>query len=109
METRENCISPCLIRIQGVENVVSMWDFIVRLKSGTICLFDTKTKGSDADAPEKNNALLDYISSYQSTGKKIVGGVLIKDEGTSNWYYPGGIIDNTDSIDGWSALHLETL
>ena len=84
-------------------------DFIVRLKSGTICLFDTKTKGSDADAPEKNNALLDYISSYQASGKKIVGGVLIKDEGTSNWYYPGGIIENTDNIDGWSALHLETL
>lgn len=84
-------------------------DFIVRLKSGTICLFDTKTKGSDADAPAKNNALLDYISSYQATGKKIVGGVLIKDEGTSNWYYPGGIIENTDNIDGWSALHLETL
>ena len=84
-------------------------DFIVRLKSGTICLFDTKTKGSDADAPEKNNALLDYISSYQATGKKIVGGVLIKDEGTSNWYYPGGIIENTDNIDGWSALHLEAL
>ena len=84
-------------------------DFIIRLKSGTICLFDTKTKGSDADAPEKNNALLDYIEDYQSKGKKIVGGVLIKEEGTSNWYYPGGIIHDTDNIDGWSALHLETL
>ena len=84
-------------------------DFIIRLKSGTICLFDTKTKGSDADAPEKNNALMDYISDYQAKGKKIVGGVLIKDEGTSNWYYPGGIIQNTDNIDGWSALHLESL
>ena len=84
-------------------------DFIIRLKSGTICLFDTKTKGSDADAPEKNNALLDYIEDYQSKGKKIVGGVLIKEEGTSNWYYPGGIIHDTNNIDGWSALHLETL
>ncbi len=84
-------------------------DFIIRLKSGTICLFDTKTKGSDADAPEKNNALLDYIGDYLSKGKKIVGGVLIKEEGTSNWYYPGGIIHDTNNIDGWSALHLETL
>lgn len=84
-------------------------DFIVRLKSGTICLFDTKTLGSDEDAPEKNNALMQYIEAYQAKGKKIVGGVLIKDEGTDNWYYPGGIIDNTDSIDGWSSLHLETL
>ena len=84
-------------------------DLIIRLKSGTICLFDTKTKGSDADAPEKNNALLDYIGDYLSKGKKIVGGVLIKEEGTSNWYYPGGIIHDTNNIDGWSALHLETL
>ena len=84
-------------------------DFIVRLKSGTICLFDTKTRGSDADAPEKNNALLHYIDDYRAKGKRIVGGVLIKDEGTSNWYYPGGIIHDTDSIDGWSALHLESL
>ena len=84
-------------------------DFIIRLKSGTICLFDTKTCGSDADAPEKNNALLEYISDYKAKGKNIVGGVLIKDDRTSNWYYPGGIIKDTDSIDGWSALHLETL
>ncbi len=84
-------------------------DFIIRLKSGTICLFDTKTQGSDADAPEKNNALLDYIEEYRAKGKSIVGGVLIRDEGTSNWYYPGGIIQDTDSIDGWSALHLENL
>ena len=84
-------------------------DFIIRLKSGTICLFDTKTCGSDADAPEKNNALMEYISDYKAKGKSIVGGVLIKDERTSNWYYPGGIINDTDSIDGWSALHLETL
>ena len=52
---------------------------------------------------------MQYIEAYQAKGKKIVGGVLIKDEGTSNWYYPGGIIDNTDCIDGWSALHLESL
>ena len=84
-------------------------DFIIRLKSGTICLFDTKTRGSDEDAPEKNNALMQYINDYQAKGKKIVGGVLIKDEGTSNWYYPGGIIQNTDNLDGWSALHLESL
>lgn len=84
-------------------------DFIIRLKSGTICLFDTKTRGSDEEAPEKNNALLEYISDNLAKGKKIVGGVLIKDEGTSNWYYPGGIINNTDNLDGWSALHLETL
>ena len=84
-------------------------DFIIRLKSGTICLFDTKTIGSDEDAPEKNNALQKYIEDYNKKGKKIVGGVLIKEEGTSNWYYPDGMIENTDSTEGWRVLHLELL
>lgn len=79
-------------------------DFIVRLKNGTICLFDTKTPGSDEDAPEKNNALWQYIEEHNAKGKRMTGGVLMK-EG-DNWYYPGGIIDNTDNIDGWTMLDL---
>lgn len=82
-------------------------DFIIRLKNGTICLFDTKTCGSDEDAPEKNNALYEYCRQYTEQGKKIVGGVLIAQG--DNWYYPNGIIDNTDSIDGWSKLDLGNL
>lgn len=82
-------------------------DFIVRLKDGTICLFDTKTCGSDEDAPEKNNALYKYCQEYLAKGKKVVGGILIqKDE---NWYYPDGLIDNTDTIDGWSVLNLNNM
>lgn len=82
-------------------------DFIIRLKNGTICLFDTKTCGSDEDAPEKNNALYDYCRHYTQEGKKIVGGVLIAKG--DNWYYPDGIIDNTDDISGWSVLNLKDM
>lgn len=82
-------------------------DFIVRLKDGMICLFDTKTPGSDEDAPEKNNALWNYVEEHNAKGKRMTGGVLMK-EG-DNWYYPGGIIDNTDNLDGWSRLDLATL
>lgn len=82
-------------------------DFIVRLKDGMICLFDTKTPGSDEDAPEKNNALWQYIEEHNAKGKRMTGGVLMKKG--DNWYYPGGIIDNTDNIDGWSRLDLATL
>ena len=82
-------------------------DFIIRLKSGTICLFDTKTCSSDEDAPEKNNALQEYMKEYRKQGKKIVGGVLIADG--DNWYYPGGNIDNTDDLSGWSKLDLSKL
>lgn len=79
-------------------------DFIIRLKNGTICLFDTKTCNSDEDAPEKNNALYEYCKEYCEKGKKVIGGVLIAQG--DNWYYPNGIIDNTDSIAGWSVLEL---
>ncbi len=82
-------------------------DFIIRLKNGIICLFDTKTCGSDKDAPEKNNALYQYCKHYTEQGKKVVGGVLIQKG--ENWYYPGGLIDSTDDTNGWTVLNLSNL
>ena len=86
-------------------------DFIIRLKNGTICLFDTKTPGSDEDTPEKNNALWEYIEehneSYKARGVRFVGGVLVRQG--ENWYYPGGLIEDDKSIDGWSRLNLAEL
>ena len=82
-------------------------DFIVRLKSGTICLFDTKTPGSDEDSPEKNNALWEYIEEHNAIGKKMTGGILVQKG--ENWYYPGGIIETDDTTDGWSQLALNRL
>lgn len=82
-------------------------DFIVRLKSGTICLFDTKTPGSDEDSPEKNNALWEYIKEHNDKGKKMTGGVLVKKG--ENWYYPGGIIEDDRTTDGWTMLELKNL
>ncbi|MCQ2244846.1 MAG: DEAD/DEAH box helicase family protein [Bacteroidaceae bacterium] len=82
-------------------------DFIIRLKNGTICLFDTKTPGSDEDAPEKNNALFQYCEEYCAKGKKMVGGVLIAQG--DNWYYPNGLIKDTATTDGWSVLDLRNM
>ena len=82
-------------------------DFIVRLKSGTICLFDTKTPGSDEDTPEKNNALWEYVEEHNAKGKRMTGGVLVQKG--ENWYYPGGIIESDDSTDGWSRLEIDRL
>ena len=86
-------------------------DFIVRLKNGTICLFDTKTPGSDPDTPEKNNALWQYVEehneAYRERGIRFVGGVLV--QVGDGWYYPGGTIDDDKTTDGWSRLDLATL
>lgn len=82
-------------------------DFIIRLKNGTICLFDTKTIGSDTDTPEKNNALWEYVQEHNAKGKKMVGGVLIQQG--ENWYYPGGTIKTDKNTDGWSRLDLSQI
>lgn len=83
-------------------------DFIIRLKNGTICLFDTKTMESDLWGAYKNNALYQYCQEQcEKTNRKIVGGILIaKGE---NWYYPDGRVENTTDLTGWKCLDLKNL
>lgn len=82
-------------------------DFIVRLKNSTICLFDTKTPGSDEDTPEKNNALWEYIEEHNAKGKRMTGGVLV--QVGDSWYYPAGLIDDDNTTDGWTILDMKNL
>lgn len=85
-------------------------DFIIRLKSGTICLFDTKTPGSDDNGAEKNNALYEYIKKYHEQGVAMTGGVLISTDSASEiWRYPDGPVDNIENINGWKKLELNLL
>ena len=84
-------------------------DFVIRLKNGRICLFDTKSIGSDGNAPAKHNALLKYIEEQKGKGKDLVGGIVIEDKDTNNWYYPTLPIDNTDNIKGWDLIDLAAL
>lgn len=80
-------------------------DYIIKLKNGTVCLFDTKTKDSDPNAPAKHNALLDYIEKENALNeKRLIGGVIIQED--DNWYYSPLKIENTSSISGWTALDL---
>ncbi len=83
-------------------------DFIIRLKNGTICLFDTKTIESDLWGANKNNALYQYCQEQSAkSGRKIEGGVLIAQN--DNWYYPDGQIENTADLTGWKCLDLRKL
>lgn len=82
-------------------------DFIIRLKNGTICLFDTKTHGSDENGAEKNNALYEYVKTYRDKGVKMYGGVLIQE--SDNWYFPDGTVENIDSTDGWTRLEFNNM
>lgn len=83
-------------------------DYIIRLKNGAVCLFDTKTKGSDPNAAVKHNALLEYMEAQNNEGHMhLVGGVIIMEN--NNWYYSPFKIENTDDINGWTALDLQNL
>jgi type III restriction enzyme len=83
-------------------------DYIIRLKNGTICLFDTKTKDSDPNAAAKHNALLEYIKRENETNmKRLMGGVLIMED--ENWYYSEMPIENTSSLAGWTLLDFSSI
>lgn len=73
-------------------------DFIIRMKSGRILLFDTKSADSDSEAPAKHKALIDYVRVHQNMG----GGVIIEDNG--NWLYSDTYISKTTDHSGWKAF-----
>ena len=84
-------------------------DFVLRLKNNLICILDTKSNGSDENAPAKHNALLKYVEQQNARGMHLMGGIVIQDPNSENWYYPSLPIDNTDSLKGWDVLDLNQL
>lgn len=78
-------------------------DFVVRMKGGQVFLFDTKSAGSDPDAPAKHNALLQYMA--DNAPLHLQGGVVIEDPATGNWLYPPHPIADTTHQTDWKAFH----
>jgi len=77
-------------------------DFIIRMKNGQVFLFDTKSANSDGDAPQKHNALIDYMCASERAENNLKGGILIENKDV--WYYSSFHIDNTNDIVGWNAF-----
>ena len=77
-------------------------DFIIRMKNGQVFLFDTKSANSDGDAPQKHNALIDYLAEPSRADEHLKGGILIEQKDV--WYYSPFHIDNTNDIIGWDAF-----
>ena len=90
-------------RDRSGEKALFYVDFVIKAKSGTVYLFDTKTKGSDADAPAKHNALVDFMAAEGAKrGCAMRGGILIRDAGL--WRYSPMKIENTTDLIGWDAF-----
>lgn len=63
---------------------------------------DTKSVGSDVTAPEKHNALLQYIHEYSTEGTPLYGGIIIQKG--SNWLYSKLPIENTTDLLNWDTF-----
>ena len=80
-------------------------DFVIKMNNGQVFLFDTKSENSDPDAPQKHNALLDYMQNEENSPKHLQGGIIIHDINHSgNWLYSPLPIDNTYDTRGWDAF-----
>ena len=80
-------------------------DFVIKMNNGQVFLFDTKTENSDPDAPQKHNALLDYMQNEENSPKHLQGGIIIHNINHSgNWLYSPLPIDNTYDMQGWDAF-----
>lgn len=72
-------------------------DFVIRMKNGQVFLFDTKTENSDSEAPNKHNALIDYMLE-----KGLLGGIIVEKDDV--WHYSKFPISTTEDVTGWDAF-----
>lgn len=79
-------------------------DYVIRMKNGQLFLFDTKGENSDPEAPQKHNALLEYMASEANRGLHLRGGVIIRKAAEDNWYFSSLPIENTTDLTGWDAF-----
>jgi len=77
-------------------------DFIIRLRNGKICIFDTKSPNGDTESVGKHNALQAYV-----TENNMVGGIIVKEGG--RWIYSAQKIDSAADHAGWIEFDPEQL
>ncbi|MGB5981998.1 MAG: DEAD/DEAH box helicase family protein [Nonlabens sp.] len=81
-------------------------DFIIKMKSGVIALFDTKTLDSDPNFIQKHNALHNYVSKKSTKEKPLIGGVIVPKGKAENriWKYCDNQINNATDTTGWISF-----
>lgn len=83
-------------------------DYIVKLRSGKVCLFDTKSGSSDVNAVVKHNALIDYLAKENAGNKRLLGGIIILDD-SGNWRYCPLKIEDTRDISNWNVFDPQSI
>lgn len=81
-------------------------DFVIRLKSGAIFLFDTKNVAIDDNAALRHNAILKFIESNSCLAQPLAGGVIFRKG--SEWLYSPLPIRNPAASQNWLSFHPES-
>ncbi len=81
-------------------------DFIIQLKDGTICIFETKQGMTAKDAKERAEALQKYIKTQNKKGKKLRGGIAIFVNGTWRYNDEEKYEYNANDLSSWKVLDL---
>ncbi|MDD5738739.1 MAG: DEAD/DEAH box helicase family protein [Candidatus Pacebacteria bacterium] len=82
-------------------------DFIVRLKNGSLGLFDTKSGNTIKDAREKSDGLQDYLKKHKEIFGGIVANTNSKDfSGRWMYYKEQGTELNPDDFLNWKLLEI---
>ena len=89
----------------GDEHTKSLFyvDFVIRMKNGHVYLFDTKSIGSDDNASDKHNALLQYIKENTTEEQPLYGGFILRKN--ENWLYSPQPIENTTDTLNWECFY----
>ncbi len=93
------------LKYENVEGKDALFyvDYIIRMKSGRVMLFDTKSVGSDKNGAKKHNALLQYIEDKETPDVELTGGIIV--EHNQNWMYSPYKIENTTDVDDWDSFY----
>lgn len=86
-------------------------DFIVKMKNGSIGLFDTKSGRTITDSKDKCKGLKSYITAENKSGRKVFGGIVANTDDThfdGRWMlYEGDGHDlQPGNFEGWSEVEL---
>ena len=79
-------------------------DFIVKLKDGTVGIFETKQGMTAKDATERAEALQQYIREQNKTGKKLIGGIAIFVNGTWRYNDNEKYVYDANDLSSWKIL-----
>jgi len=82
-------------------------DFIFKLKNGKIGLFDTKGGLTAQVAGPKAEGLQKYIKEQNKAGKKLFGGIVIKEKNSWRYNSQEKYSYNTDDLKNWEFLDLK--